>query len=161
MKRAGFTLLEAVIALAILAVVATLALPSFGTAAERARLKAAAETLSADLSEARFEAARRAQPLHVELSPGAGWCWVVATRAGCPCEGDATCRLKASRARDYAGIELLESQSTRLDPNGAAAQPASALFQSPHGEQLRVDLLALGRSRVCAPTGRMPGYPGC
>lgn len=161
MKKRGLTLLEAMIALAIVAIVATLALPSFGTASERARLKAAAETLSADLSEARFEAARRAQPLHVEVNGGAGWCWVVATSAGCPCEGSATCRLKATHARDFTGIELVEAQSTRMDPNGAAAAPASALFQAPHGEQLRVDLLALGRPRVCTPAGRTPGYPNC
>lgn len=161
MNKRGFTLLEAMIAMAIVAIVATLALPSFGTASERARLKAAAETLSADLSEARFEAARRARPLHVEVSTGAGWCWVVATAENCPCEGAAACRLKATRSRDFNGIELVDARSTRLDPNGAASPSASALFQAPHGEQLRVDLLALGRPRVCTPAGRTPGYPNC
>ena len=50
------------VALGIVAVLATLALPSFGSIVARHRLKAAAENLSMDLAELRFEATRRGRP---------------------------------------------------------------------------------------------------
>ena len=55
MRRApqGLTLLEMMIALAIVAVLTTLALPSFASMMSRHRLKAAAEMMSMDLAELR------------------------------------------------------------------------------------------------------------
>lgn len=160
MRHRGFTMLEAMIVLAIVALVASLALPSFSAAAERARLKAAAEGLAADLAEARFEAAKRGSALHVEIHSGTEWCWNVATRAGCGCS-QAPCRLKATRAGEHGGIALAEAQSARFEPVGTAPAGAGALFESTRGEQLRVELSALGRARICAPGGRVAGYAAC
>lgn len=159
-RRRGFTLLELMIGLAVLALVASLALPSFAGVASRARLKGAAEMLAADLAEARYEAARRGQPLFVAFSAGPDWCWSVASSEGCPCGSAAACQLKTVRGRDHAGVELLQAGSTRLDANGLGVA-ASTLFQSSRGEQLRVDLSALGRAGICAPAGRLPGYADC
>lgn len=164
----GFTLLEAVIAVALIALVATLALPSFGAALERSRLKAAAEALASDLQEARFEAARRGEALHVELNAGPAWCWSVATAPGCGC-GAAACRLKAATAAEHAGVRLVEGRSASFAPTGttndAAGVPvpvnAGATFESGRGERLRVALSALGRARICAPQAPVAGYPAC
>jgi len=161
MKIRGLTLLEVVIALAILAVIASLALPSLAGLAERARLRSAAETLAADLAEARYESARQRRVLRVDLSPGAGWCWVVATDAGCRCDAVEACRLKVVSFNDHAGIEMLEGHSARFDPRGIPDGAGGALFQSAHGERLRVDLMAVGRARVCTPAGQVRGYPAC
>jgi len=81
-QRRGFTLLELMIGLAVLAVLATLAVPSMGSALQRQRLRAAAEHLAADLNEARFEATRRGQILHVLPRSGPAWCWAVAREPG-------------------------------------------------------------------------------
>lgn len=160
----GFTLLEAATAVALVAIVATLALPSFGAAMERSRLKAAAEALASDLQEARFEAARRGQALHVELSPGPAWCWSVSTAPGCGC-GAAACRLKAATAAEHAGVTLVEARSASFTPTGGPDVPApvnaGATFESGHGERLRVELSALGRARICAPHARVSGYAPC
>lgn len=161
MSSRGLTLLETMVALAVLALLATLALPSFGSAAQRARLKAAAETLAADLSEARLEAAHRAQPLHVAWHGGADWCWAVATTPGCACGSALPCQLKAERAVDHPGIELAVSGSADLAPTGDAQGAAIALFASQHGEQLRVALSPLGRASICAPGAAVPGYARC
>ena len=59
----GLTLLEMMVALAIVAVLMTLALPSFGSMMSRHRLKAAAEQMSMDLAELRMLAVQRGQPL--------------------------------------------------------------------------------------------------
>ncbi|MBZ8144074.1 pilus assembly protein FimT, partial [Rubrivivax gelatinosus] len=81
----GLTLLETMIALALLALLASLAAPSFGGAVERARLRYAAETLAADIADARLEAARRGQALHLDVHAGADWCWAIASQPGCGC----------------------------------------------------------------------------
>ncbi|EGJ11376.1 MULTISPECIES: GspH/FimT family pseudopilin [Rubrivivax] len=164
MKRPalGLTLLEAMIALAIVALLASLAVPSFGSAAERARLRMAAETLAADLGEARFEAARRGQPLHLDVHAGADWCWAIATDSGCGCGSERGCQLKTERAADHRGIRLLDAAPARLEADGEAqAQPRPAVFESSRGERLQVSLSPLGRARICAPAGVVSGYAAC
>lgn len=161
MKSRGLTLLELVIAIALVALVASLALPSFGSVAERARLKSTAETLASDLAEARYEAAKRGQSLHVELVPGPDWCWAVATHPTCACGAPAPCQLKSERAADHGGITLVEFRSARFDASGTADGTGFAIFQSPHGERLKVELAPLGRPRLCAPGGQVSGYPAC
>lgn len=165
-RARGVTLLEVLMALAVAAILATLALPSMGAIAQRQRLAAAAEALAADLAEARLEAARSGQMLHVQSqrSDTDHWCWAVATQLGCGCDGLvaplATCRLKAVQAADYPGIRLLQPVQARLDPQGLAQSTVPGMvqagvqaveLQSPQGERLRVELGALGRSRVCVP----------
>lgn len=160
-KRRGLTLLELVIALAVLALVASLAIPSFGSLTARTRLKGAAEGLAGDLSEARFEAAKRGLALNIEFGSGnAGWCWAVATTPGCACGAAQACQLKTVQAHEHAGVELLQAGSTQVQANGQALA-ASTLFQSARGERLRVDVSPLGRATICAPAGKIPGYADC
>lgn len=162
----GFTLLEMMIALAIIAVLASLALPSFGAAVARQRLKAAAELLAADLAEARFEAARRGMPLHLNFRAGRDWCWATTTTSACDCSVQQSCRVKSARSADHPGVELVEASDVRFDPaNGTARQPVAgngaALLRSQRGELLSVSLSGLGRAKVCSPGGGLPGYPRC
>jgi type IV fimbrial biogenesis protein FimT len=161
MRRRGLTLLELLIALAVLAIVATVALPSFGSVSQRARLRAAAEMLASDLAEARFESARAGRPLHLWLDGGAAWCWSVATAADCGCREAASCQLKRVLAREHGGIELLEARPASFDPAGTAAVVGGAVLRSSAGDALKVELSALGRARVCAASGSVPGYPAC
>lgn len=162
MNARGLTLIEVMMALAVMAIVASLALPSFGAMGERARLKAVAETLAADITQARFEAAKRGLPLHVEFDPKPDWCWGVATISGCACSGEPQpCQLKTEQSADHAGIELINPRNAHLEPAGLSLEGGGAEFQSPHGERLRVMLSALGHARICAPRAPVSGYPSC
>ncbi len=160
MKTSGLTLVELMVALAVLAVAASLALPSFAAATARNKLKAVAENLAADLAEARFEAAGRGAAMHVEVTPGADWCWAVTTAPGCACGTPQACQLKTVRGRDHPGIDVLQGGSTRLDATGPAVA-TSTLLQSARGERLRVDMSPLGRASICAPDGKVPGHAEC
>ncbi len=164
--RRGFTLLEMMIGLAIVAVLASLALPSLSATIARQRLKAAAEMLSADLAEARHEAARRGLPLHLHFKTTASWCWATTTTSGCDCATAQQCTVKATRAADHPGVLLVDAADVRFDPEGGGSANSAviqghALLQSARGEQLRVSLTRLGRAKVCAPGGELRGYPRC
>jgi type IV fimbrial biogenesis protein FimT len=161
--RRGLTLLELVIALAMLAIVASMAVPSFGAAADRARLRNAAETLAADLAEARYESAQRGVRLYLDVQTGPGWCWAVTSAPGCRCGIAQACQLKTVSERDNAGVQLMEAHAISFDPAGTthSAGVGDALLQSRRGERLRVSVSALGRASICAPDSAVPGYPGC
>jgi len=157
----GVTLLELIVALCILAVLAALALPWMHGRLARQRLGAAAEALAADLADARFEAARRSAPLHVSLASGTDWCWSVAAAPGCSCETVQSCQLKAVRAIDHPGVRLVSGRGGAIDAQGVSSTALGATFASATDESLRVDLLALGRARVCSLHGPSTRYAPC
>lgn len=151
----GVTLIELVLALAVLAVLSALALPSFGARADRARLQNAAEALAVDLGNARFEAARRGDPLHVLAAPGPAWCWAVSPAPGCGCGAPQPCQLHRVTAAEHPGVRISAGGEVHLAPSGEITDPgAFAMLESGRGERLRVDLTPLGRARVCVPGGR-------
>jgi prepilin-type N-terminal cleavage/methylation domain-containing protein len=160
----GLTLLELVAVLAVLAVLGTMAVPSMHASLQRHRLLAAAQRLAGDLAEARFQAAQRGQALHLAPQSGAGWCWSVALAPGCDCRQAPACAVHLVQAEDHPGVQLLQAQAAVLQPEGAAqVAPALpvALLQGRAGERLRVDLTPLGRPRVCAAAGTVPGVTAC
>ncbi|MGL6109284.1 MAG: prepilin-type N-terminal cleavage/methylation domain-containing protein [Rubrivivax sp.] len=158
----GLTLLELLVALAVVAVLASLALPSFGAMLVRHRLKAAAENLAVDLAELRFQATQRGQALHLHYATGTSWCYALATVSGCDCHVAQNCQLKTVRAKDHPGVQLVEAQNVLFDaaPDTRVGS-GSAVLQAADGAQLRVGLSRLGRPNVCAPGVAVPGYPHC
>jgi type IV fimbrial biogenesis protein FimT len=158
----GLTLLELMVALAIVAILATLALPSFGHMLARHRLKATAENLATDLAELRFEATRRGAPLHLHYVTGTQWCYSLATASGCDCRVAQSCQLKTVRAGDHPGVQLLEAQNALFEGQpGSQLGNGQALLRGADGTQLRVGLTPLGRPKVCAPDAAVQGYPAC
>ncbi len=157
----GLTFLEVALVLAVIAIFASLAVPSFTARMERQRVQGAAEALAGDIAEARFEAARRGQPLFVEATAGASWCWAVATAPGCSCDGTQSCQLHAVRAGTQRGVKLVEGLAVRIDPAGAAQATQAALLETSRGERLRVEVSPLGRPRVCAVSGTWSNTAPC
>ena len=159
----GLTLIEMMVALAICAVLMSLAVPSFGQYLQRQRLKAAAQGLELDLREARFEAARRGSALYVSFRDGPDWCYALGTRADCDCRIQQSCRLKATRGSKLQGVQLLASRDLRFDPaTGQADAPGlAALWTSASGERVQVSVGALGRPSTCTLQGTLPPLPAC
>ena len=157
----GFTLIEIAIALAVMAILGAIALPNFGAALERHRLQATAQALAADISEARFEAARRGHALHLQSSTGPAWCWSVSEKPGCSCGQADACQLRNVRATDHPGVRLISAHSLQLEDVGANQAGPAAVLESTSGNRLRVDVTALGRTRICAAAGNWPKLPKC
>lgn len=157
----GFTLVELAIGIAIMAVLATITLPSFAERIARARLAGAAETLASDLAEARFEAAQSGRPLYVLFEPGADWCYAVARTPDCGCRQAQACQLKVARASDVPGVTLVEATDARFEPATGDLPGGEARWRGLQGAQsLQVTLTPLGRAKICTPTG-LKGYAGC
>lgn len=157
----GLTLIELAIALALMALLAALALPSMGALLDQRRLLAAAETLAADLGEARFEAARQGRPMHLLVQGGALWCWSVATSESCPCGQRQACELRSSTSSDHGAVQRVQGQALLLTPTGAAQTAGAVTLESRRGARLRVQLQALGRPRICTELGPTNRYPSC
>jgi type IV fimbrial biogenesis protein FimT len=161
-RARGLTLIEMAVAIALTVTLTTLALPYFGDLIARHRLKAAAEGLLADISEARFEAARRGQTLHIAFAAGNPWCYTVATAPGCHCASGNTCRVKAVIGSEFGGIEMPAAEDLVLTPEATgAAVPRTTRLQTAKGAALEVRTSPLGRPGICVAGGTVAGYPRC
>lgn len=168
-RAQGVTLIELMMGLAVLAILGALALPAMGSRLDRQRLAMAAETLAADLTEARFEAARRGTGMQMNATTngtGAQWCWSVAPAAAsppsnCTCAQTRSCGHRAVPGEDHPGVKMRQGRQVVLTADGQARASTAAVFESARGERLQVDMLALGRARICSPTGLVGRYPAC
>lgn len=160
----GITLIECVIAVAILAALMSVALPSFADAMARARLRSAAQDLALGLGNARLESVRAgAGMVHVTVVPGAAWCWSVGPVADVDCLNPAAgSTVHVVRAEDHPGITMVRGVSASFDSRDTLATAAfAAEFVSANGSTLRVNVTPLGRAIICVPEGRSLDFPRC
>jgi len=160
----GITLIECVIAIALVAALMSIALPSFGEAMSRARLRSAAQDLALGLGNARLESVRSgAGPVHVTVRPGSSWCWSVGPVPNVDCHNpSAAGMLHVVRADDYAGVTRTRGVSTSFDGRDTlAAAGFAAEFALPQGQQLRVQVTPLGRASICSPQRSLLDFPRC
>ena len=164
----GFTLLELVIALAITALLAAMAVPTFSSLVARQRLQATVEHLRADIALARQEAGRRALPVHLVFQPGSSWCYAIGTGALADCRepllpGPGNGVIKVVQGRDQPGVQLLLARPMTLDSRTGASLriDGMARFVSADGKQLQVRLGPLGRANLCTPATPIAGTPPC
>ena len=160
-RHRGLTLLELVIAIAVLAVLGALAVPSLSHRLDQQRLGNAAEALVSDLNEARYEAARQGRAMHVVMQTGPAWCWAVVTEPGCACGQRQACELRSATLSDHAGVRLVQAATVHMLSTGHAQDAGSAVLESRRGATLRVDVQPLGRARICAVGSDTSRYPAC
>ena len=82
----GFTLLELMFTLLVLAILAAVGVPAMNTMMERNRLKSAAQALTEDLQWARGEAIRRNDSLRVVSDDDGVWCYGIELNEGADCD---------------------------------------------------------------------------
>jgi prepilin-type N-terminal cleavage/methylation domain-containing protein len=160
-RRRGLTLIEVAVAMAVLAILATMTVPSFAERLARQRLIGAAEMLAMDLAEARYQAAQTGLTLHLGFIQGADWCYAVARAPGCDCTRVQACQIKVVRGSDHPGVALVEARDASFDAASLAVEPGLAVLAGLRGSQtLQVGTTPLGRARVCSPSG-LKGYAAC
>ena len=168
--RAGFTLVELMITLAVMCVLGVIAIPSLGAMVSRQRLQSVAHALQADVAQAKIASARQGQTVFIRFQPGNAWCYQLSTAPGGDCQqadtGPAQGVLRTVRAADHPGIALVEAETMVVDAIRPDALPGSrpvgrALFAARDGLQLQVRVGPQSRAWLCSQGLPIPGTPPC
>jgi len=158
-KIAGFTLIEMLIVLAILAIIATLTAPSLGLIVEKNAIRSVAESIKSDLQWTRTEAIKRSEDLTVSFNKDGG-CYGISTEpltspitAGCICDST-DCDIKIIDAlRDHNDLSFSALTFTGSPPStkfkfmrGTAT--AGHLCINSQNLQFKVIVSTLGRIKI-------------
>ncbi|NDV13228.1 pilus assembly FimT family protein [Crenobacter caeni] len=147
-RRAGFTLIELAVTLAVLAVVLAVAAPSFSRWFAAQHLAGATDAVAEALRHARKQALTTQQAVWLGATPGGQWTLRADARANAACDAAWLCVDGA----DYRGVQL-ETGSTPIRfsplkglPYQAGGAPGSAVFTLSQSGCTpgRVTLLATG-----------------
>lgn len=180
----GFTLIELMVTIAVLAILMAMAAPSFNDFFQRYRLRGAADDVATLMAVARSEAVARNRNVAIVFSgTGAAWCVgaavaaepaapgdLVTTAPTCNCSGDCRIadRVMESQGANYRGVTVAAVPASfvfnrltgAVDPLGTT----TTTLQSPNGHySLAVSVSPLGRGRLCVPSGSpaMAGFQTC
>jgi type IV fimbrial biogenesis protein FimT len=163
LRHRGLTLVEVCIAVAILAIVATVAVPSFHSLLERRRLAGWSDILMQDLRRARTEAVVRNEPVRMAAMAVAGrHCYLLHTgpSGACLCttpDEPATCSDGATAIRTVwlpaSGTVIGAAVASMLfDPSGTVTPTGTWHVQQGGALEVRHVVNLMGRIRRCTTT---------
>lgn len=184
-RREGFTLVELAVALAVLAIAISLAVPSWNQVSQKRLVTSSAVQLAAFLSVAQGNAVKSNDELTISLLHSApeDWC-VGATLGSAACDCTETDPASASYCDVNGAPQILRSSEHQLSDMAAHSADTSFTFEpirgfmsnadlgpmhyfnlvSPGGDfGLQVKVLPTGHARLCNydTTKRVPGYVDC
>ena len=126
----GFTVIELLIAVAVLAIITSLALPSYRAILEKRQVTSGAEQIMAFLSSAQMEAVKRNQFVAVNYQPNGGdWCFGMTAGddedVTCDCS-DGSCLLDGVERTIFSSV-LTKPEVLNLNGNSSGRSYASAI----------------------------------
>jgi len=169
----GFTVVELMIVVAVLAIITSLALPSYRAIVEKRRVTSAAEQLTAFLSSAQMESVKRNLAVAVTCTTASGGCEAVVLEDGEDLDEGESLRTIQFVNLNATVVPENDFSLVVFDPvRGMLAQeyidasPYEMALTSPQGEYaLNIRMLPTGRITMCSDTGRaskiVPGYDVC
>jgi Tfp pilus assembly protein FimT len=163
-------LIELIVALTVLAIVATAGIPSFLNLVDRHQLRGAANALYSDLLFARMEAIHRQAPVSVSFqTDGAGghWCHGLSDSGPCDCRAGDECTLAGAPPRitqgsDFRRVALATNftpaATVTFHPARGTANSGTTRLTTAAGA-IDVVVSSLGRVRMCST--QIPDFPPC
>jgi len=140
--RSGFTLLETIIVLIVVAMMAVLVMPKVGSAIGQSRVQNSAGIIAGDLQLAFSLASRQRTPLRITVDPS-GASYTIATRTGTVIR-----QRNLGDGKDLS-VTSMTSSVTTLDvfPNGLASGPITITI-AVHGHEQTISMTRAGQVRV-------------
>ncbi len=161
-RMAGLTLVELMIAIAIIAIVSMTAAPSFSPFSARAKLRGVAEEAYADLQYARSEAVQKNRFVRVEFSATGYQVWLM-TADATPVKVEPPLKIA-----NWSGTGNSSSSGTTMvvtyNPLRANAVVDGGPLQMVNAAvsgTIRVSVGTTGRAQLCSPGGSISGVPSC
>lgn len=172
-SRRGFTLIEMLISMIILAIIIGIGIPSYVSFRDAQRMEAVGQTLISDLQLARTEAGKTSdRTIRIYLFSGTNWCWRVADTACTSCSD--TCTLGSDHL--VRGSSVSDFPNTSMDTHLATTNQLLVSGRrgvmvgdgsdwvrfSLNGKQVEVHVSATGNARLCTPSGtQLSGIESC
>ena len=187
-RQSGFTLIELMVAVAVLAILTVMAAPSFVTYLDKSRVRGTADNVVNLLAQARQGAVKYDRDVSLAITGVDGtWCLganeAVDPSVGslslgavaCDCIEDDECLVDNERlvvaSSQHAGVTLTSPSANLMfdgrlgitsDANTADADASSFDLTSKRGLYvLTVEISPLGQATVCSKSGNILGYPSC
>jgi type IV fimbrial biogenesis protein FimT len=133
----------------------------------RKQLVGAAQAIEQEIQLARRETKKRDADLVVSFTTGTSWCLGV-DAVSCDCNTASDCGVRELTAEDFSDRVLLNAADfsgaasvTLLRIRGVASASGDVDLQTTSGLELRVRMLATGRTHLCSPSDNVIGYPSC
>ncbi len=152
-RARGFTLVELLITVAVLAIGLSLAAPTFTQQIANYRVRSASESIVNGLNYARAEAVRRNSPVRYTLDAG-GPGWTVA-------QVSTAATLQSRASGELPGITATSSTASLIltftptgfvDTSGVRLSQVTVASAVPNTETRQIDIFGGGLIRVCDPT---------
>lgn len=184
-RHRGLTLVEALVALAVLGVVLAMATPSLADLLERRRIIAAADEISSVIHHARSEPNVIGDKLTLHFDVDASErlsCVALVTQSGmdmCKCYETPVCAsggsklLRVFQLENARGVSFLAHADSwgSNEVNWLTLSRRQAMMDATGveidvkgrrtGAQLRLEMNNFGRVRICSPNNSISGYPTC
>lgn len=157
---AGFTLIEALVVIAIIGILAALGVPSFQDMLERNRLKQVVESLKSDMQLARTRAIKQSQNIIVSRTTGnaGSWCYgLSATTPSCDCKQATVtstddCEIKSISGSNYGAVNMVSNSGNSTFDFRRGTIGANGVTFSTNKYGTRVVFSDVGRVRICSPS---------
>jgi type IV fimbrial biogenesis protein FimT len=164
----GVTLVEACIVLAILAVLAGSALPSFSDTLKKRRFDGAVAEIPTEVNFARSAAVTQGRGAWLSYTQVAGGsCAMVhvgaKTDCSCAADGQPVCIAGATALKaTLHAVPVSVAAPIHFDStNGTVTPTATIRIEMASGKELHHKVNIMGRVRSCSPAGAVKGYPAC
>ena len=165
-RSPGLTLIELMVTVGIVAILASVAVPSFRDFISRGRVSGAAEATAQDLQLVKSEALRNNSDVTLSFSAGSTWCYgAVVSSSPCTCTTANSCSLRTLTSTDFPSVSMaLQSGSgntTTFSALRGMGQAVGVEYSNATVGTLRVSASASGQVTICKVSGSFTSYSAC